>query len=441
VAPRRPQLSDVLSLPRLPGIPDVFRRVRVPDDLEEATTRGAEEEPQAAGLDAETVESIWEGAVDLYRSGVHPGLSLCVRRHGKVVLDRAIGHARGNGPDDPDDAPKVPMTPETPACIFSASKAVTAMVVHLLDERRLLHIGDRVSEYIPEYAQKGKEGTTIAHVLAHRAGVASMPKEALDLDRVGDREFLMRMISEAKPSIRPGRVLAYHAVSGGFILGEIVQRVTGKSIREVLADEILDPLGFRWGNYGVRPEDTDEVALNYVTGPPLLPPLSTLVTRVLSVPLDQVVETSNDPRFLAGVIPSANIVTTANELSRFFEIFRAGGELDGIRVMEERTIRRALTEQSHLEIDFSLVFPTRFSYGLMLGAKYVSLYGRDTDLAFGHLGLINIMGYADPERAISVGLVNTGKAIVYPELPRFYGLMQRIASEVPKVEQPDWLKG
>ena len=63
-----------------------------------------------------------------------------------------------------------------------------------------------------------------------------------------------------------------------------------------------------------------------------------------------------------------------------------------MRVMEPRTIRRALTEQSHLEIDFSLVFPTRFSYGLMLGADYVSLYGRDTDLAFGHLGLINIMG-------------------------------------------------
>src|SRR5205085_1331048 len=122
-----------------------------------------------------------------------------------------------------------------------------------------------------------------------------------------------------KPSVRPGRVLAYHAVSGGFILGEIVQRVTGKSIREVLAEEILDPLGFRWGNYGVDPGDTDEVALNYVTGPSLLPPLSTLVTRVLSVPLPQVVETSNDPRFLTGVIPSANVVTTANELSRFFE--------------------------------------------------------------------------------------------------------------------------
>jgi CubicO group peptidase (beta-lactamase class C family) len=441
VAPRRPHLSDVLTLPRLPGIPDVFHRVRIPKDLESVTTRGTEEEPEAAELDRRTVERIWEGAEGLYRSGVHPGLSLCVRRHGKVVLDRAIGHARGNGPDDDEDIPKVPMTPETPGCIYSASKGITAMVVHKLDERGLLHIGDRVSEYIPEYAQNGKEGTTIAHVLAHRAGVASMPKETLDLDRIGDSEFILRAISEAKPSIRPGRLLAYHAVSGGFILGEIVYRVTGKNIREVLAEEFLDPLDFRWGNYGVDDDDVDEVAPAYVTGPPLLPPVSVLVKRVLGQSIDKVVDVSNDPRFLTAIIPSANVVTTANELSRFFEIFRAGGEMDGVRVMEERTIRRALTEQSHLEVDLSLLFPTRFSYGLMLGADYISLYGRDTDLAFGHLGLINIMGYADPERGISVGLITTGKAIVYPELPRFYGLMQRIASEVPKVEQPTWLKG
>lgn len=425
----------------MPGIPDVFHRVRIPDDLEAATTRGDEAEAAAAGLAQETVERIWEAAVDLYRSGVHPGLALCVRREGQVVLDRAIGHARGNGPDDPEDAPKVPMAPDTPACIFSASKAVTAMVVHLLDERRKLHIGDLVSEYIPEYAQNGKEGTTIAHVLAHRAGVASMPKETRELDVLIDTERVVRLICEAKPAIRPGRLLAYHAVSGGFILGEIVRRVTGKSVREVLADEILDPLGFRWGNYGVAESDVEKVAPSYVTGPPLLPPLSTLANRVLGAPIDEVVEVSNDPRFLTAVIPSANVFTSANELGRFFEIFRAGGELGGVRVMEPRTIRRALTEQSHLEIDFSLVFPTRFSYGLMLGADYVSLYGRDTDLAFGHLGLINIMGWADPERAISVGLITTGKAIVYPELPRFYGVMSRIASEVPKTERPAWLRG
>jgi CubicO group peptidase (beta-lactamase class C family) len=301
----------------------------------------------------------------------------------------------------------------------------------------LLRIDDRVCDHIPEYAQHGKEATTIAHVLAHRAGVAGLPKEALDLDRIDDREFLTRVVCDAKPSTRPGKLLAYHAVSGGFILGEIAHRVTGKSIREVLAEQILDPLGFRWNNYGVRPDQVGEVGLSYITGPPLLPPVSTLISRVLSMSVDRVVETSNDPRFMTGVVPAASVFTSANELSRFFEIFRAGGELDGVRVMETRTIRRALTEQSHLEIDLSLGFPTRFSYGLMLGAKMVSLYGRDTDRAFGHLGLINIMGWADPERAISAALITSGKAMIYPELPRFYGVMQRIASEAPKVPESE----
>jgi CubicO group peptidase (beta-lactamase class C family) len=187
---------------------------------------GTEEDPDAVGLDRRKVERIWSSARDLYRSGVHPAVQLCL------------------------DA-----------------------------------------------------------------------------------------ISDARTLVKPGTLLAYHAVSGGFILGEIVHRVSGKTIREVLAEQMLDPLGFRWGNYGVAPED----------------------------------------------------------------------------------------------IDLSLGFPTRFSYGLMLGAKVLSLYGRDTDLAFGHLGFINIMGWADPERGISGGLINSGKAIVYSELPRFYGLMQRIASTVPEV--------
>jgi CubicO group peptidase (beta-lactamase class C family) len=420
-------------VPRLPLLPDPLHRIRVPNNLKAVTTVGEEHDPASLGLEQRTIEHIWRAARDFYRSGVHPAIQLCLRRDGKVVLDRAIGHARGNGPDDARDTRKLRVTPDTPYCVFSTSKAVTAMVVHVLQERGALDIADKVTDYIPEYASHGKGETTIAHVLAHRAGVPGLPRAMLDLDRMDDREFLTRSICEAKPFVKPGTLLAYHAVSGGFIIGEIVQRVTGKSIRDVLAEEILDPLGFRWGNYGVRPEDVSRVGLNYLTGPRLLPPLSTLVTRVLSRPIEEVVELSNDPRFLTAVIPSANVITTANELSRFFEIFRAGGELDGVRVMEVETIRRAITEQSRLEIDLSLGFPTRFSYGLMLGAKVLSPFGLDTDMAFGHLGLINIMGWADPERGISGGLITSGKAILYPELPRFYGLMQRIASDVPKV--------
>ncbi len=427
----------MLRIPRLPYLPDPLRRVQVPSDLKSITTVGEEVNSSPLGVDPETIAQIWKAACDLYRSGVHPALQLCLHRHGELVLNRAIGHARGNGPGDDADAPKVLVTPDTPFCVFSASKAVTAMVVHLLQERGALDIADRVTDYIPEYGKHGKRETTIGHVLAHRAGLPGWPRAALDLDRVGDREFLSQTINESKPFVKPGTALAYQAVSGGFILDEIVQRVTGKTVRDVLSQEILGPLRFRWGNYGVASEDVDRVGLNYTTGPPLLPPLSTLVTRVLRMPIEEVVELSNDPRFLTAVIPSASVITSAQELSRFFEIFRSGGELNGVRVMEPATLRRALSEQSRLEIDLSLVFPTRFSYGLMLGAKVLSLYGPDTDLAFGHLGLINIMGWADPERGISGGLITSGKAIVYPELLRFYRVMQTIASKIPKIPESE----
>ena len=385
-------------------------------------------------MGADAVERIWDAAVSWYRSGVHPAMQVCVRREGKVVLNRAIGHARGNGPRDPEDDDAELATPDTPFTIYSSAKAITAFVTHLLHERGLLDIELPVAEYIPGYDRHGKGGITVAHVLAHRAGVPNLPREAMDLDRADDRDFFVEILCDAKPFARPGQVLAYHAVSGGFILGEIAHQVTGKTIREVLAEEILDPLGFRWTNYGVAPGDVDRVALNYVTGPPTLPPLSTLLTRALGSPLDELVAKTNDERFVTGIVPAANTITTAEELSRFYELMRRGGELDGVRVMQPDTIRHALTEQSHLEFDFSLGFPTRFSYGLMLGAARVSLYGADTQHAFGHLGFTNILAWADPERALSAAVINNGKPIFYPELPRFLGTMQRITNEAPKVD-------
>jgi CubicO group peptidase (beta-lactamase class C family) len=403
----------------------------MPKDFEAVTTVGPEADPGETG--AEGVERIWHDAVELYRSGVHPAVQVCVRRNGAVILDRAIGHARGNGPHDPPDGEKVAATPETPFLIYSGSKAITAMVVHKLHERGVLDISDPVAKYIPGYDRHGKEEITIAHVLAHRAGVPNLMREATDLDRLGDRDFLLHAITDAKPFAKPGRFLAYHAVSGGYILGEVVHQVTGMDVRTVLARELLEPLGFRFNSYGVAPADLPRVALNYVTGPPTAPPLSQLLSRALGLPLDELVAATNDERFLTAIIPSANVVTTASELSRFFEIFRQGGELDGVRVMEPQTILRALTEQSHMEADLSLGFPTRFSYGLMLGARLLSLYGRDTQHAFGHLGFTNMLGWADPQRAISCAVLTNGKPILYPELPRFFGLMQRITTESPKV--------
>jgi CubicO group peptidase (beta-lactamase class C family) len=426
-------VPKIPTLPRLPGLPDPLRRITLPDDFDAATTVGQEEEPAAAGLTREAVDRIWGSALELYRSGVHPAVQVCVRRQGVVVLDRAIGHARGNGPRDGREVEKVPATPETPFLIYSGSKAITAFVVHMLHERGALDINRRVCEYIPGYEEHGKDEITVAHVLSHRAGVPNLPREAFDLARASDRDFMVATLCAARPFARPGKYLAYHAVSGGFILGEVVHRATGKDIRTVLEEEILRPLGFRWNNYGVTEEDIPQVAVNYLTGPPTAPPFSSLLTRALGLGFDDLVHSSNDPRFLTAVVPAASVITTANELSRFYELFRCGGRLDHVRIMKPESIRHALTEQSRLEVDLSLGFPTRFGYGLMLGAQLLSLYGRDTQHAFGHLGFTNMLGWADPERALSVAVMTNGKPVLYPEFPRFYLLMQRITSEAPKV--------
>jgi CubicO group peptidase (beta-lactamase class C family) len=198
-------MPRIPPVPRLPIGPDPLRRVRVPRDLEAVTVGGDEADPDSAGMDSTAVERIWQAGLDLYRSGVHPALQLCLRRHSEVILNRAIGHVEGNGPRDPGAAERLPVGLETPFCVYSTSKAVTAMVVHMLEERGALSIEDPVAQHIPEYAVHRKGEITIGQVLAHRAGVARISGDALDLDKLVEREELLRMLCDVKPAHSPGR--------------------------------------------------------------------------------------------------------------------------------------------------------------------------------------------------------------------------------------------
>jgi CubicO group peptidase (beta-lactamase class C family) len=400
---------------------------RVPADLGTVTTIGAAEvDPAAAGMEAEGVRRIWSAVERLYRSGIHPAIQLCVRYRGHVVIDRAIGHARGNGPDDAPTADKELVTPETPFTIYSASKAITAMMVHLLDERNLLRLDDPVCEYIPEFGTGRKQWITIRHILTHRAGIPSLDPDALDLDLISQPERIVEILCDAEPTWRPGRTLAYHTITGGFVIAEIVRRVWGRDIRALMAEAVCQPLRFRWMNYGVRPADIPRVARNYFTGPPVLPPASYLMRRALSADMRRVVELSNDPRFLLGIIPAANIVATANELSRFYQLLLRGGELDGVRVFERRTIRRATVEHSYLELDLTLALPLRYGLGFILGGRWFSLYGPDTNHAFGHLGFTNIISWADPQRQVAATLMTSGKPFLYPQLYHLFEVLRQI---------------
>lgn len=400
-------IARIARLP-LPGV----ARCRLPEDLAAATVRGEEEGVAGTGCSREAVEAVWDAALAFAATAVHPALQLCIRRRGRVVLDRAVGFHSGAAPQDPPDATRRRATPATPFCLFSASKAITAMVIHKLDEERLLHIEDRVCDHVPEFRGQGKEWITIRHLLTHRAGIPNIPPEAMDLDLLTEPGAVLDLLCRMERAGRPGRALAYHAVSGGFLLGEVAARAAGVPLRELTRRLVADPLGARFLGYGVAKEEVAEVAVNAVTGPPPPPPIGWLLRRALGAGVREIVELSNDPRFLTGVVPAANVVSTARELAAFYQCLLQEGELDGARVFAPRTVRHAISEHAYREVDLTLGIPVRYGLGLMLGDDPVGLFGVASRRAFGHVGFTNILGWADPDREIAVALLTSGKPIL-----------------------------
>jgi CubicO group peptidase (beta-lactamase class C family) len=405
-------------------------RIRVPTDLDAVTAVG-DEDPSV--LYPAALDRIWDAARHWYRAGMQPAIQLCLRHNGKVILNRAIGHAWGNGPTDPPDAEQIPVTTDTPFCVYSAAKAITTTVVHMLVERGEFALDDLVCDYLPSYTGHGKERTTIRHVMTHSAGIPFATGPRPDLRRMNDSDYAREQLGKLKPIHRPGLMHIYHGLTWGPLIREIVSAATGRNIREILATEILDPLGFRWTNYGVAQADVHLVAPSHVTGKPLPAPIAAGLKMALGGSMTQIIPFSNTPMFLTSVVPSSSTVSTADELSRFAEILCRGGELDGVRVLRQETLRAATRECRRLRPDVATgLTPIRWGTGFMLGSRRFGPFGRDAAAAFGHTGLTNIAIWADPSRRLSVGLVSSGKPGSHPEAGRYTALLDRINAEVPR---------
>lgn len=404
-----------------------------PFDVEEVTTRGHREiDPRAVGLRPQDVEAIWRSVVHYYKLGLHPALALCIRRRGEIVLDRAIGHAKGNSPGDPEDAPLVKATPDTLYNLFSGSKAVTAMLVHLLHERGELHVDEPVATFIPDFAKKRKHSITIRDVLTHRAGIPSAPSHALDLDLLEEPDRILELICDLEPTYKPGKVPAYHAITGGFILGAIIERVSGKGLREFLTKEFREPLGVEHFNYGVDSSLVDKVAVEAFTGPHPTWPQKNLIENALGLPMPELVEAANDPRYLTGVVPSGNIIAKPHEIARFFEMLLCGGVYEGTRILQQRTVTQATDPQAVGHVDRMLMLPVPYSMGFMLGHELFGFYGPRTSKAFGHLGFTNVLAWADPERDIAVAFMNTGKPLLSVRFVAWFNVMRVLCSRIPR---------
>ena len=405
-------------------------RIRVPADLDAVTVVGDEDN---GGFDPASLQRIWEAARLWYRAGMQPAIQLCLRYDGRVVLNRAIGHAWGNGPADPEDAKRIPVTPQTPFCVYSAAKAITTTVVHMLVERGSFSLDDRVCDYLPGYTSHGKHRTTIRHVMTHSAGVPLATGPRPDLKRMNDSAYAREKLGELKPIHPPGLMHIYHGVTWGPLVREIVSAATGRDIREILATEILEPLGFRWTNYGVAEADVPLVAPSSVTGKPLPAPAAAALKMALGGSMQRIIPFSNTPMFLTSVVPSSSTVSTADELSRFAEILCRGGELDGVRVMRPETLAAATRQCRRLRPDVATgLAPIRWGTGFMLGSKRFGPFGRNAPAAFGHTGLTNIAVWADPQRALSVGIVSSGKPGPHPQAARYGALLDRINAEIPR---------
>lgn len=392
---------------------------------------GQEVDPKDVGLSAHQRDVIWTAVENFYRTGISPAITFCLRKGGQVVLNRSLGHRRGNGPSDSPDTPKELAHPDTPMCLFSASKVVTAMLVHKLAESHQLDLLAPVSYYLPEFGVNGKQHITTAHILSHRAGIPTIQGE-FETDLLFDTPSVVKILFDAKPQSRSGHKAAYHAVTGGYILGELIQRVSGMNAREYLQQLITTPLGMKHFNYGLAPEYRGTEAVGYATGLKPVLAIDWFLQNALGGDLDTVVNLTNDPRFMDVICPAGNVFATADEACRFFELLLRGGELDGVRVFDPLTVKRAILEAGKPQFDGTLLAPLRYSHGMMLGSNPVGLYGPMTGRAFGHLGFSNIFCWADPERDISVSLLTSGKPVIGLHLPALAMLLSTLSFQIKR---------
>ncbi|MBP8925355.1 MAG: serine hydrolase [Pseudomonadales bacterium] len=410
-----------------------MHRIRVPADIDSVTRidTANESDPLEAGIGQAQADSIWQAVQGLYRTGYYPAVMFCLRRQGRIVFNRSIGHVCGNGPLDEADAHQELATPSTPSCIFSASKAITAMLMHRMEEHGQLNLRNPISHYIPEFASHGKERTTICQLLSHRAGIPGI-EGVTDPRIVLDHEQSLRLLCEAAPLHLLGRRQAYHAVTGGVILAEIVKRVSGMDIRKAWRTWFKEPMGLKVLDYGATDRVRARMTREALTGIQGCSLVDDFARGAIGATFGEVMALAGTADFYRAIIPSGNMVTTAEEVGRFYQMLLDGGRCNGRQILRPETIQRATMEVGPHVFDRTIGIPLRFSQGFMLGGAPYGLFGRQSHNAFGHLGLVNNVTWADPERAISVALLVSGVPLLAGNVGALIRLMARISSACPR---------
>ncbi len=360
------------------------------------------------------------------------GASLCVYHRGIKVVD-IWGGAR--------DEWGTPWSEETMSPSFSTSKGVASTTLHVLADQNLLDYDDPVAKYWPEFAQAGKQAVTVRHVMAHQSGLYHLRQMLDHAEQMLDWEYVTDAIARAEPVHPPGERSGYHGLSYGFIIGEIIQRITGAPFSTAVQKLVAEPLGLD-GLYIGAPEDALPRAARLILpergvlleGPEVAEQIASALQWVLArfgveTHVGGILELS--PRGMSSLdfsaaetlrvaMPSHNGLFTARSLAKMYAALAGGGEVEGVRLLSEETVRRLSDPQSRPRH----AFPWPVDMGWCLGYHRPFTTRGGAQGAFGHYGFGGSGAFAFPRHDLAVGMiVNSGTGTPFADTR-----MMRIAS-------------
>lgn len=335
------------------------------------------------------------------------GAAVCVYRDGRPVVDLWGGSA------DPETDRT--WDRDTIQLVYSATKGVTATAAHLLAQRGHLDLDAPVAQYWPEFAAAGKGEIPVRWLLSHQAGLAAVDKPVPLADALAWQPMVEALAAQA-PNWVPGTAHGYHGRTFGWLVGEVIRRVSGRSVGQFVAEEIAGPLGIDF--YIGLPEAERHRVSRLVFAPAV--DLATVPMDAIPAELHDMVAALRDPESLAtrafqvtdpadidfnspavhaAEIPSSNGIGSARGLARLYASLI--GEVDGIRLLTPETVADATRVQAD-GIDRVVMLPDRYGTGYMLPAEGFPLGGATS---FGHPGRGGSLAYADPSRGIAFAYV------------------------------------
>jgi CubicO group peptidase (beta-lactamase class C family) len=378
-------------------------------------------EPVVHGTVAAGFEPVRDAFVRNFTDHGEVGASVCVVIDGETKVDLWGGSTDREGGDA--------WGPDTLVNVYSSTKGLTALCANILADRGELDLDAPVTEVWPEFGQAGKERMPVRHLLTHEAGLPVID-EGLPEHAAIDWEHMVGALERQASVWEPGTAQGYHAVTFGWLVGEVVRRVAGtESFGDALRQLVTGPLGLDFhvglpdtehhrvarlvrdavGLVGVgRTEGVDPDARPaYARGDDQLQRLieaytspDSLAMRSLGLASAPHAPSNNSPEWRRAQVPAANGHGNARALARVYGALARGGEIDGVRVISTEGIERAAREQV-CGPDAVLVMPTRRSLGFMLPVPGTP--DQRGPRSFGHAGAGGSIGYADPERGLGFG--------------------------------------